>query len=105
MFRIPAECYRRNIKKAFVIAIRQSFPCFKEVCGGFNYSCLLQTVNILLWRSLDVQSAGLDLYKMYSFLIEGYNVYLKMSASPVPFKYSVSVPLQEVAHYLFAFPA
>jgi hypothetical protein len=40
---------------------------------------------------------------MYSFRIEGYDVYFKVSASEVAFQYGVSLALKELAHHVLSF--
>lgn len=96
------ECHCNYVEEAFHFSVWQNISPVEEGIGGFSKSFLLEYIHIVLWRSLYAFLAGLDLYKMYSFCIECYDIYLKMSASPVPFQNGVSMLQQPFAGKIFS---
>jgi len=62
-------------------------------------------VYIFLWRSLDAQPAGLYFYKMYSFCVEGNDINLQMTVSPVSFKYRMALAFKKAACDVLSLPA
>ena len=76
-------------------SVGSSFPAFEVPACGLDDIRLLGAVHIVLRRSLYVQAAGLDLYKMYSIRTDGYYVYLQMSAPPVPLQNLMSQTFQK----------
>ena len=89
------ECHCNDIEETFHISERKAFRLVEEGTGCFCKSFLLNHIHIVLWGSLDAFLAGLDLHKMYTFGIERYDVYLKMSAPVVPFQYRMTFALQK----------
>ena len=94
MRNISLECDCNDIERALVVAVWDALSAVEEAQCRFCYPGLLPISDIVLRSGLNVLLAGLYLYKMYSILIKRYDVYLKMSASPVPLKYRVSESLQ-----------
>ena len=96
------ECHRNYVEEALHVSGRKRLRPVEEGIGCFCESFLLECIHIVLRRRLYAFLAGLDLYKMYSFCIECYDIYLKMSAAPVSFKDDVSVLLQPFASDIFS---
>ena len=94
---VALECDCHHIEHAFQTSVRRSLAAF-EIFAGCPYDAgLLCPVDVFLWWRLYVQATGLYLYKMYSICSERDQVYLQMSAAPVPFKDGVSHALQQCA--------
>ena len=102
---VPVESDCRYIEETLVASKRQALLRLQETHGRSRDPLLLSMDHIVLRRRLDAEPAGLDLYKMYSFSIEGYYVDLKMSASVVPFQDGVPSAFQKVTDHLLALPS
>ena len=100
--RIPFECHRHNVEHAFVISVWKPFRGPEEVHRRLCCPTLLRYVHIVLRRGLYAAFAGLDLNKMQAFRAERYDVYLKVTAAPVPFKYGVPHVPEHVACNVFS---
>ena len=99
---IALECDCHYIKHAFQASVRFSGSAAEVSAGGPYYASLLCSVYIFLRRCLYAPAAGLDLYKMYSNCVERYDVYLQMSAAPVPFEDGMPHALKQCACNVFS---
>ena len=68
----------------------------------FGYTLLLGDVYIFLRGCLNIVTAGLDFYKMYSDRIDTDYVYLKVAIAPVPLQYPVTLVLKNATSNIFA---
>lgn len=93
---VSFESDSHYVEETLVIAERKSALASKEGLCSLHYICLFLPPYIFLRRSLYALAAGLHLHKMYSISIKRYDVYLKMSASEVPFENRVTDTPQEV---------
>ena len=91
-----------DVEHTFVASVRKSLCRPQERCRCLYRATLFYPADIVLRRSLYAEFAGLDLNEMYAFMIEGYYVDLKMSASPVAFQYDMAHFHEQAACYIFA---
>ena len=99
---VIVKSYGNDIEHTFKVSSRKSSARVQISAGSFGNIPLLFIIHTFLRWGLYVFLAGLDLYKMYSFLIHRNDVYFQMATSPVPLKNRMTYAFQISAGRIFS---